>query len=245
MTIPQIPTNKPLYEQVCQLIESQIISGELRVGDKLPTEKELSELYQVSRTVIREAIKTLKEKGWVETHVAKGTFVVHNVAKGVESSFGVAVRMKPEERFNNLIQVRLILEPEIAALAATSASLEEIAHMRKAVARMEKALRENDNLDAFLKADFNFHMAMAKSTGNDLIPLIIAPVVNLMRDIQRYHLSSVIGGNQRSQRNHNRIMEAIERHDPGAARSSMYEHIIQVRDDIQNTTRSDNKQPEK
>ena len=235
MIIRQFPHNEPLYKQVYQLIETQIIDGEFGIGDKLPTENELTEVYKVSRTVIREAIKALKEKGWVETRVAKGTFVVHNVAKSVESSFDVTVRLKPEEKFSNLIQVSLILEPEIAALSAISASSADIALMRQAVDQMEKALAENNSIDAFLEGDFAFHMAMAESTGNNLIRLIIAPVVNLMRDIQRYHLSYVEGGNQRSQHNHKRVMDAIERHDPDAARLSMYAHIIQVRDDIQNS----------
>lgn len=235
MIIQQLPQKKPLYEQVCRLIESQIINGELHIGDKLPTENELAGMYKVSRTVIREAIKALKEKGWVETLVAKGTYVVQNVAKGVENSFDVAIRMKPDERFSNLIQVRLILEPEIAALAAISSTEEDISRMRHAVTQMEQALID-ENLDGFLKGDFAFHMAIAESSGNHLIHLIMSPVVNLMRDIQRYHLSYVAGGNEHSQQNHKRIMDGIERHDPAATRLCMYEHIIQVRDEIQNAT---------
>jgi GntR family transcriptional repressor for pyruvate dehydrogenase complex len=235
MTIRQFPHNEPLYVQVYQLIETQIINGEFGVGDKLPTENELAELYRVSRPVIREAIKALIEKGWVETHVAKGTFVVHNVAKSVESSFDVAVRMKPEEKFKNLIQVRLILEPEIAALSAISASPEDIARMRQAVDKMEKALVEKNSMDDFLEGDFAFHMAISESTGNILIRLIIAPLVNLMHDVQKYLLYYVEGGNQRSQHNHQRVMQAIESRNPDAARLCMYEHIIQVRDDIQNS----------
>lgn len=81
MTIPRLPRNKPLYEQVCELIETRIIEGDLRVGEKLPTENEMAEMYQVSRTVIREAIKALTEKGRIETRVAKGTFVVAMLPK--------------------------------------------------------------------------------------------------------------------------------------------------------------------
>jgi GntR family transcriptional repressor for pyruvate dehydrogenase complex len=235
MAMQKLPHNEPLYEQVCQMIENQIINGEILVGDKLPTEKRLTEIYQVSRTVIREAIKALKEKGWVETHVAKGTYVVYNVTKSVQSSFDVAVRMKPEDGFNNLIQVRLILEPEIAALAAEKASQDDIARMRRSVKQMEKALEDNNDVDAFIIGDFSFHLAIAESTGNSLIRMIIAPVVNLMRDFQIYHLKSVEGGSQKSQGNHKKIMEAIEKHDPGAARKFMRSHIIQVRDDIRNT----------
>lgn len=233
-----IPQNIPLSEQVASLIEARIIAGEVQVGDRLPTEKDLASIYQVSRTVIREAIKALKEKGWVETRVARGTFVVNNMTKSVQSSFDAAVRMKPADRFRNLIQVRLILEPEIAALAAESASLEDLARMRQAINQMEKALAENNNIEDFIQGDFSFHMAMAESTGNDLIRLIIAPVVNLMRDFQRYHLLHVEGGNRRSQDNHRKIMESIQNRNPEAARNYMYAHILQVREDIQNTTNS-------
>ncbi len=101
---------------------------------------------------------------------------------------------------------------------------------------MEKSLEGSGNIDDFLAGDFAFHAAIAESTGNALIPLISAPVINLMHDIQRYQLEHVEGGKQRSQHNHRQIMEAIEKHDPEAARRSMYEHIIQVRNDIQGSS---------
>lgn len=236
MITSQIPHTIPLSEQVASLIESKIIAGDFQVGDRLPTEYDLASMYQVSRTVIREAIKALKGKGWVETRGAKGTFVVYNMTKSVQSSFDATVRMNPEDSFSNLIQVRLILEPEIAALAAASASPEDIATMRQAVSQMDKALADNKNVEDFLRGDFSFHLAMAESTGNNLIHLIIAPVVNLMRDVQTYHLLHVDGGKRRSQENHRKIMEAIQNRDPEAARKHMYAHITQVREDIQEAT---------
>jgi DNA-binding FadR family transcriptional regulator len=236
MATSQIPHTTPLSEQVASLIESKIIAGDFQVGERLPTEYDLAAMYQVSRTVIREAIKALKGKGWVETRGAKGTFVVYNMTKSVQSSFDATVRMNPEDSFSNLIQVRMILEPEIAALAAVSASPQDIARMRQAVNKMEKALADNNNVEEFLEGDFSFHMAMAESTGNDLIHLIIAPVVSLMRDVQTYHLRHVDGGKRRSQENHRKIMEAIQNRDPQAARKHMYTHINQVRDDIQEAT---------
>ncbi|MFH1028405.1 MAG: FadR/GntR family transcriptional regulator [Pseudomonadota bacterium] len=223
---------RPLYEQVVELIEARIIDGDFRVGDQLPTENELAAMYMVSRTVIREANKILKEKGWVETRTGRGTFLVNNMAKSVQSSFDFAMRMKPEDRFSHLIEVRLILEPEIASLAAVRANADETARMQLAVSQMDKAITDGDNIDDFLKGDFAFHMALAESTGNPLVRMIIDPVVSLMRDFQEYHLSNVKGGKQRSQHNHKLVMEAIKRHDPEAARLRMYEHILQVRADV-------------
>jgi DNA-binding FadR family transcriptional regulator len=233
MTILRLPQNRPLYEQVCELIESRIIEGDLRVGDKLPTENEMAELYQVSRTVIREAMKALKEKGWIETRVAKGTFVVDNVAKKVRASFDAVVRMDPGHGFSHLIEVREILEPEVAALVASRADPAQTARIRQAVDQMDRALENQDDIEAFLNADFTFHMLLAESTGNPLIPIIISPVVKLMRDLQTYYLSRVEGGMQRSQVNHQMIMQAIENRDAAAARQYMKEHIHQVRTDVE------------
>jgi GntR family transcriptional repressor for pyruvate dehydrogenase complex len=232
MTI-ELPNSKPLSQQIAELIEARILAGEFQVGQKLPTENELTTIYKVSRTVIREAIKTLKEKGWVETFVAKGTFVVHKTDWRVQSSFDTAMRMKSEDRFEDLIELRSILEPEMAALAALRASDEQLAKMKESVQFMDKSLEDGDDIERFLEADFTFHMTMAESTGNPLVPVIIRPVVRLFRELQEFHLQHVRGGNQRSQHNHRLIIEAIERHDPEAARLHMRDHIAQLRDDIE------------
>src|SRR5512140_1608057 len=115
MTDIIFPHKIPLYEQVVEMIEARIANGELKLGDKLPTEYKLAAAYKVSRTVIREAMTTLKEKGLVETQVAKGTFVINNLGKSVQSTFKMAVQETPENAIFHLIEMRLILEPEIAA----------------------------------------------------------------------------------------------------------------------------------
>jgi DNA-binding FadR family transcriptional regulator len=233
MIIPQRPHNKPLYEQVCELIETRIVEGDLQVGDKLPTEKEMAELYQVSRTVIREAMKVLKEKGWIETRVAKGTFVVDNVAKNVRDSFDAVLRMDEASGFRYLLEVREILEPEVAALVASRADDSQRARLQQAIDRMDSSLELPDNIDEFLDADFTFHMSLAESTGNPLIPMIISPLFKLLRDQQAYYSSNVKEGPHRSQVNHKLIMGAIARADAVGARRYMIEHIHQVRKDVE------------
>lgn len=233
MTTTQFPQSKPLYEQVVELIEARIISGEYRLGDQLPTEFEMAAQYRVSRTVIREAMKTLKERGWVDTRVGKGTFLVDNVSRGVGASFDVIVRMNPDQGFEHLIEVRELIEPGIAALAAVRASDQQIQAMRAAVEKMENAIEQASAIDDFLTGDYTFHTLLAQSTGNPLVPSILEPVVTLMRDQQKYHLYRVKGGSVKSQSNHRLIMEAIENRDPEAARQHMLDHIRQVRADVQ------------
>src|SRR6266496_1587464 len=120
-----------VFEQVAEQIEKRILAGELRKGDRLPTERELAEQFHVSRTAVREAM---------------------------ENSIGLLMKLKLGEvgGSDNLVQVREILEVEIAALAAARATDKEIAAMREAVKVMDESL---NNADAFIAADNRFHEA--------------------------------------------------------------------------------------
>lgn len=230
------PQSVSLSEQVTETIETQIIAGEYKIGDRLPTENNLAASFRVSRTVIREAMKVLKEKGWVETRPGRGTIVIDNVSRGVRSSFDVAVRMDPQSGSDHLIEIREMIEPEIAALAALRASEEHMSLMKQAIARMDQAVQEEPiDIDRFLDADFSFHIILAESTGNPLILMIVNPVVRLLREQQAF-VSQVADGVQHSQSNHRLVLEAVLQRDPSAARETMRRHIIQVREDIRKTT---------
>jgi GntR family transcriptional repressor for pyruvate dehydrogenase complex len=226
MTI-QYPQNRPLAEQVVALIEDQIHNRTLNVGDKLPTENQLAAKYKVSRTVIRSAIETLRERGWVETFIAKGTFIVHNTKKGVFFSFDSAMRMRPEDRNGQLMELRLIIEPECAALSALRADDDVIAKIKKALSLMEDALEGKHNIEEFLSADFTFHMTIAESTGNLLLPMVLNPTFTILHDARVVHVSTVRGRRHKGQYHHRLLMDAIERHDPEAARLHMRNHITQ------------------
>lgn len=234
MPHPQLPRSKPLYEQVVELLEKRILDGEYPVGGKLPTESELAAEYMVSRTVIREAIKALRTKGLVDTHAGKGTFVVSASLQGVDTSFAAATRSSPDRGWGHLIEIREMLEPEIAALAANRADEALLAKMQQAIDLMDQALaKDPEDLREFLEADFCFHMCLAEATGNPLVLMIISPVVRLMRDLQRYQLARLEDRGRRSQQNHKRIMSAVLNHDAELARQFMLQHIRQVREDVE------------
>lgn len=232
MIISHLPQNKPLSEQVCELIETQIMNGDLVVGDKLPTENELAEIYKVSRTVIREATKILKEKGLLESYVGKGTFVVDKTDRGIGSSINAFVRMNPDVSYGYLLEVRQMLEPEMAALAASKASEEQVIEMQQVINLMDRSLEGIDPLENFLYADHKFHNLLAESTGNPLILMLIKPLGVLMRNQQQFHLYQVKGGPIKSQNYHRAILEAIKNKNPEEARTAMRDHIQQVYRDI-------------
>jgi GntR family transcriptional repressor for pyruvate dehydrogenase complex len=216
-----------LYEKVVEQIEASIFSGRLRAGDRLPSERELAGEFGVSRTAIREAVKALSEKGLVEAYPGRGTFITDATPRAMRHSLGRMMRIGQAEGVRHLVEMRELLEPEIAALAAARVTGEQIAAMQDAVAIMDGSV---DNPEVFVEADLDFHLALAEATQNTLIPILIDSVVDLLRE-HRKRISRVPGGGERAQYHHKRILEAVTRRDLEAARAAMHAHLRQIRED--------------
>jgi GntR family transcriptional repressor for pyruvate dehydrogenase complex len=224
-----------LYEQILQQIEDAILKGTLKPGDQLPAERELAQQFGVSRTAVREAVKALREKGLVEAYSGRGTFVTDGTSQAVRQSLDLMMKIGQPEGSTHLAEVRAILEPEIAALAAIRAEEQDIATMREAVAVMD---RSGSDGDAFIEADLDFHLALAEGAANPLILSLIDSIVGLLRE-QRMRVFKVAGGPERGQFHHKRILEAVERRDSEKAREAMRAHLQQVREDCQVETREE------
>jgi len=218
-----------LYEQIVQQIEESVLNGSLKPGDQLPAERELAQRLGVSRTAVREAVKALREKGLVEAYSGRGTFITDGTTHAARQSFDLMVKIGQQESSTHLAELRLILEPGIAALAAERIEEEYLAAMREAVAVMDRAQKDPA---AYIEADLDFHLALAEAVANPLILSLIDSIVGLLRE-QRIKIFNVEGGPQRGQVHHKRILEAMERRDPEMARSAMRAHLEQVRQDSQ------------
>ncbi len=216
-----------LSEQIVEQIERQILQGDLRPGQQLPSERELAERFGASRTSVREAIRILREKGLVEVHPGRGTFVVNNHSQGIRQSLGWVLRANPTKGFTDLVEVRELLEPEIAALAAERATEKHIEALRQAISRMDASL---DDAQAFIEADSDFHITLAEAAGNELLSLMLDTIVDLLHEL-RLRIFHVPGGPQRGQYYHRQILEAILDRDPQRARRCMRAHMQQVRED--------------
>ncbi|HTX92534.1 MAG TPA: FadR/GntR family transcriptional regulator [Anaerolineales bacterium] len=219
--------NERLYEKIVTQIEARIVAGDLKVGDRLPSENELAEQFAVSRTAVREAVKTLREKGLIEIRPGRGTYVTSPTTGGMRQSLDLLMKFGSTDGSSNLMEVREILECEIAALAATRMTEEYIAAMQEAYGVMETA---SDNADLFVEADLDFHLALAEATQNPLIPALMDTIIDLLRE-QRKRTALVEGGLQRGQSHHKKILEAVMQRDPQAARLAMRNHLQQVRQD--------------
>jgi GntR family transcriptional repressor for pyruvate dehydrogenase complex len=128
-----------------------------------------------------------------------------------------------------LAEVRAILEPEIAALAASRVDEQHLAALREAVAVMD---RSSKDADAYIEADLDFHLALAEAAANPVILSLIDSIVGLLRE-QRLRIFQVDRGPQRGQIHHKRILQAVEQHDPDKARAAMRDHLQQIREDSQ------------
>jgi GntR family transcriptional repressor for pyruvate dehydrogenase complex len=216
-----------LYEQIVQQIEDSITKGTLKAGDQLPSERELALKFGVSRTAVREAVKALHEKGLVEAYSGRGTFITNGTSQAVRQSIDLLMRMDQPGGSAYLAEVRQILEPEIAALAAGRIQEPQLALMREAFAVMNDALKDPD---AYIEADLDFHLALAEAAENPLILSLLDSIVGLLRE-QRMRIFFEDGGPQRGQFHHARILAAIERRDAEASRAAMRDHLQQVRED--------------
>lgn len=218
-----------LYEQIVQQIEESILNAQLKAGDQLPPERELAQQFGVSRTAVREAVKALREKGLVEAYSGRGTFVTNGTSHAMRQSLDWLIKIGEPGNLAQLEEVREILEPDIAALAATRADEQHLATMREAVELMD---RSRQDPDTYIEADLDFHLSLAEAAANPIILSLIDSIVGLLRE-QRMRIFRIEGGPERGQHHHKRILEAVERRDSQAAREAMRAHLQQVREDSQ------------
>jgi GntR family transcriptional regulator, transcriptional repressor for pyruvate dehydrogenase complex len=223
----KIVRSSRLYEQIVQQVEESIQKGALKTGDRLPPERELAQQFGVSRTAVREAVKALREKGFVEAYPGRGTFIMETSSHPIRLSIDRIAKTGQAEGSLYLTEVREMMEPEIAAMAAERADAEDLAAMRESVEVMDGAKRDPE---AFIEADLDFHLALAEAAANPIILSLIDSIVGLLRE-QRMGIFQVEGGPERGQYHHKKILEAVEHRDSGGAREAMKAHMRQVRED--------------
>jgi GntR family transcriptional repressor for pyruvate dehydrogenase complex len=134
------------------------------------------------------------------------------------------IRINKQDGSANLAELRLVLEPEIAGLAAERIEDQLRSTMREAVAVMDRNLHDPDS---YVEADLDFHLALAEAAGNPLILSLLDSIVGLLRE-QRSRIFNVDGGPERGQFHHKRILAAIDQRDSEAAREAMRAHLKQV-----------------
>jgi GntR family transcriptional repressor for pyruvate dehydrogenase complex len=218
-----------LYERIAEAIRGQVVAGKLKEGDRLPNERELGEAFGVSRPVVREAIRALTKDGLVWVRQGSGTFIANGTNAALGDSLGLVLSVgAAPKNLNDLVEIREILEPSIACLAARRAESADLAAMQAAIDRMDAS---SADVDAFIAADHEFHLAIATATHNPLAPTLLYPIVDKLNE-QRKTIFFVVHSAQSAQRYHRRIYKAVAEHDEVAAGEAMRLHLAQVNKDI-------------
>jgi len=210
-------------------LSGKIRDGALRPGDKLPTESEIMQAYEVSRTVVREALSKLQAGGLVETHHGIGTFVLQPRA-------GNAFRLDAGDIATSVdvlavLELRISLETESAGLAASRRTDEQLHAMRAALDDFERNVAQAGDTVA---PDFRFHLQIAQSTGNPYFADIMSHLGTTI--IPRTRINAIRnqdkGGEylSRVNREHEEIYAAIARRDPESARAAMRIHLTNSRE---------------
>jgi len=211
-----------VYEEVARQIE-RLILKKLQPGDKLPSERELAETLGVSRSSIRDAIRSLELMGLVEPRQGAGTVVLEISTESLVNPLANALKRKAE-LVGELLDFRKMLEPPLAARAATHASEDEISEMAEILARQQEKLKRGESAIA---EDSEFHYTIALASRNSVVFKVLDTLMDLLRDTRERSLQ-VEGRPQKSLAGHQRILSAIKRHDAEAAKAAMRRHIEDV-----------------
>ena len=226
-----------LYQGIVAQIESLLERGELRPGDQLPPERSLAEQFQVSRASVREALRTLELLGIVETRAGGGTFVRR--ATPEDMSRPLTALISRGHTAGDVIEVRGLIEPALAALAAARIVPAELAELREILALQEAKVAAGE---PYAEEDARFHELIGHAARNELLVTMLAVIWDVLRSSREEWLQT----NQRAETSleaHRRILAALERRDPVAARAEAAEHIREVGEGILKLVRDKARQP--
>ncbi len=220
---------KKISEEIVEQIKSLISQGELKPGDRVPSERDLATMLGVSRPSVREAIMVLEAMGLIESRQGGGTFVRSLTEASMADPLSSMVEKNPP-LLHALVEVRMGLESWSAYLAASRATEEEIAHMRELVDEMgRQAARGGWDADV----DSRFHYAITAATHNTLQLHVLNTVHTLFHATVQVALMEFYrkqGMVEILHNQHRKILDAIARRDPEGARQAMTEHLVLVED---------------
>lgn len=219
--IQLIPREATLAQNVAAQLERLIVQQHFATGDRLPPERELAERFGVSRTVVREAVRSVASKGLLEVRAGSGTVVRKPSSATVAASITLLLSMNGQVTPAKVVEVRRLLEVEIAGLAAERRAAEDL---RRLEAILVSAAEELGDPDTFVETDVAFHAALADATHNELFGVLLASISTVMTEVRIVGLA-VPGTPERALRYHREIFRAVERGDRDRARLAMDRHL--------------------
>jgi len=206
-------------ESLVRTLERQILAGTIGVGQSLPSERRLAEHFNMSRTVVREALSVLAERGLIEIATGKGAYVR---AADPTATAGVLVNSMRGRHVTarHVIRGRKLLESETSWLAAENRTDEDLARMERSL----ESLEGGDSVLDRVRSDLEFHLAVARSCHDPVLEAMFGSISELSAELMLRSLSDTDVA-ARGLPQHRQILDAIRAKDPAAARDAMVAHL--------------------
>ena len=224
---PTMPTDSltpvvrtTLTADICRKMVTQLIRGTWSEGERIPAERELCQKLGVGRASLREALKALEIMGMIETRLGDGTYVCKR-SDFFSRPLLWAIASSSEADARELIEARMLIEVELAGLAAEHAGAQDLQELAAQLDRMVKA---KANLEEFVQADVDFHLAIGRASSNSILMNALHLIRNLL---QQWVLTAVAveGVPAKACAQHKRVLAAIKAKDGAAARKEMRKHL--------------------
>ena len=209
-----------IHEDIVQQFHSMIRQGTLSHGDRLASERDLAAQFKVSRSSVREAIRSLELQGLVISKRGSGTFINTENADSVLALMAASLNTGGEA-LGDIFEMRRVLEPAIAALAADRATDEDVGQMS---AILDEQQRQIDSGETGVEADTAFHFALAAATHNSALIKVVSAVEDILQRSRDQSLQEP-GRPQRSLASHRQILQTIRNGESGGAQLAMSHHL--------------------
>jgi GntR family transcriptional repressor for pyruvate dehydrogenase complex len=212
-----------VYHEIVEQIKALISEGRINPGDRLPPERELAELFRASRNSVRDAIRVLEQMGLIESRQGDGTYVRTVSADELMEPLALML-LQNRTQMRELWEVRSVLEPAVAELAATRIRDDELDEL---AAILETQREKVDAGETALEEDTAFHYGIALAAGNGVMLRTMDTLVDLLRQSRERSLQQH-NRPQFSLAGHERILAALLGRDPAAAREAMLHHLREI-----------------
>ena len=211
-----------VYEQVARQLQQRIID-ELEPGDLLPPERELVQMLGVSRSSVRDAIRSLELVGLLEPRQGIGT-VVREPSADSSAHPLAGILLQKRKMVGELLEVRKMIEPPLAGRAALHASEVAVAELEKILSRQKEKVRRGE---LAIEEDSEFHYAIALASANSVVLKVVDVLMDLLRETRERSLQ-VEGRQQKALAGHQRILAALKRRDASSAEAAMRRHLEEI-----------------
>ncbi len=220
--LKKIDRDAPLSQKIEEQLRDAIIRKVFSPGERLPSETELVDVFGVSRTAIREALRILAGKGLVEIRGRGGVYVADaDLSQLVHPFTALLLVHFGDSSLFHLVQSRRILEPEIARMAAMKRTQEDIDYLQRNISQMRTHLRETERI---IEVDIDFHKRLASASGNPIVPILMEPIFLCLPKLISVNFKLEYARNF-SIKEHSKILECVIDQDADGAHAAMSEHM--------------------